>query len=204
MLSAEEYEEFIHLNKEVGLIPQIVKTFRNKRGNCLIVPRGLDRHTVYTTLCLYRWADSKVRAMRTALQIFHQTKLPWLQVLHYVVTRRNLYGGHSFMPTDYITHTKDSRLDLGSGPALAQFGFLSLEERDRINQKANTSQIIAEICGNIQSYQLKKTGSWGKKKIAKYYFKDKEDILNPFYSILYTTKGLTRSDFCWILESQEK
>lgn len=197
-LSEVDYREFIQLSKQAGLVPKGAKASRTKSGNCLVLPRGLDRHTAYVALCMYRFLDTKVRSMRSALRIYRQVGLPWLQVLYYVMACKQFGVGHGFINVGWNgSHTMEA-LNPGNAVALSRFCAMSLEERSQIGDRKSTYQVLHDVANEVNP-RVKRKIRWGSRQDPGYLFADFEDIINPRYSILFTVPTLDRLDLAWLM-----
>lgn len=210
-LSEKDFCKLIDLWKSVGFIPPEVWRGRRKGigKNVMIIPRkGWDRHTVYVTLCLYRYSDALPRTMRAALKIHEQTGLPWLQVYQYAMASINKGARHGFVG---FTNSVSAQQALGEGVnpglsmALCKFGHLSLEERAK-NSKENPCYVYSFFTEWVSELNppRKKRLRWGKQEVPAYLYASREDILNPSYSPLFTTPDLSYRDLAWIMESTRK
>lgn len=206
-LRPHDYERLMNLHKEAGMIPQEVQIFSNRHGNCMLVPRaGYDRHTVYVTLCLYRYADSRPLTMKTILDLYDQLNLPWLQVYHYGMACRGVGPGHGF-----ISFEGGISGSLGTNPAtgmaLCRFASLPLEERAKLKQGARGSTYeymtawTREVNLMIQA-KLDSPGHWGHGNSflrPQYMLRRTEQLLDPRLSSLYTDPSLTKEDFVRVM-----
>lgn len=206
-LTKTEYAQITDLFKEVGLIPDEVKCFTNWRGNMMVIPRkNWDRHTVYIALCLYRYMDSKPRTFRAALQIWRQTKLPWLQVFHYAMAHRGVGvgAGHGF--TGFATghnYGGGGGLNPATSMALCRFGATGLAARRREIPKKNpgfTYTFLQEIQNKLNP-TTKKKERWSMVDVPALQFRNLEQILDPHFSPLFTDPTIDAQGLREIMES---
>lgn len=210
-LRYHDFERLMNLHKEAGMIPQEVRFFSTRDGNCMLIPRrGWDRHTVYVTLCLYRYADSKPRTMKTILDLYDQLNLPWLQVYHYGMACRNVGAGHgfiSFVRGDCSCFGNDQGVNPAAGATLCRFASMPLKERAKLKQGKSdytytyTSQWSSEINPMVQA-KMVAPGRWNHgQSINKPQFmlRDAELLLDPRLSPIYVDPSLTKEQFAEIL-----
>lgn len=203
------YLQFMHKCQTVNLIPSEIEFFHDKKvGNCMVIPRaGWDRHTVYTALSLYRHLDCRPRTMSVALSIHRKTKLPWLQVLHYILSKLNGVEGHTFIDMTLNTYGNKGGLNPGTAMALCAFSALSLSDRDSLPNSNQTCTMFKELTNTLNPLQKNsksKSKLWFSQVYGQptYLYPDQESILDPKYSPLYTDSSLETKDLQRIMKDK--
>ena len=186
--SGLQYLRFMRSLQKVGIAPEGAKFFVDKEhGNCLTVPKGLDRHTVYTLLALYRYQDTYPTTLwRTALIQRHLRRngipLPFLQALFYVMTRHGFMNGHS--PINF------SQNDLSLGWAWAFFNQLPQGKREELTPKTDTMSMFRDLAQTIRTTGLPKLKT--------------ESFLLPAYSPLFTEpEKFTKESYANLLKENK-
>ena len=175
------YHHFFRLLKRSGLVPPEVKTLHREGENRMIIPRnGWDRHTLYITLCYYRFCDLRPNEVMT-MMLFYKRLSPlgttFLQCLHYGATVSGLGSGHCFMGFGAYGGGIEAK-DLANGQALVWFAGLSKEERLKIypaedNSRHNSDKytyvLLAKKAKEMESLKVEEL----------------VDILDPKHACLY-------------------
>jgi hypothetical protein len=100
ILSEEVYLQWMELCKQHGLVPKIAKCYRREGCNIMEVmrPRVYDKHMTYAALCCYRWSECKAPMIYEIVAMSQRyPTINFWQVLHYVLARHEITGGHSFV-----------------------------------------------------------------------------------------------------------
>ncbi len=204
-LSADDFSRYLDLFKEVGIIPEGVICKRTRLGNIMIIPRkGWDRFTVYSTLCLFRYADSRPRTITAALRIQKETGLPWLQVYQYCMASQNVSAGHGFIS---LQNTVQAGLNPATGMSLCKFGRMPMEKRaaESVKYPAYVSVYFQKWIAKLnEQTNQQREGSWGTHPTPRYSFKDVEEILNPHYSPLFTDATLDEEGLAQLFGDDKK
>jgi len=202
------YLKFMRICQNEGLIPPEVRFFYNaKVGNCMIVPQlGWGRHTVYITLSLYRFTDCRPKDMTAALLLFRETKLPWLQVLHYILGKmsQSIGSGHVFINMSHSTYGNMAGLNPGIGMALRAFCNMSPEEHLMLEPQDNTCSMFNSMSKEVNpltNSDFIPKPKWGSSNRPRCLYTDQEDILNPKYSPIYSDDSLGAEDLLRIMQT---
>jgi len=99
-LPGECFIAFIDMCKKNGLIPKEVKIKIVDGQNRLVVDgKKFDRHLVYSTLCCYRWSDSKAAMVYNITHaLMENPRLNFWCVLYYWLLKSSLNYNHTFLP----------------------------------------------------------------------------------------------------------
>lgn len=211
-LHMTQYKRFFNLCKKAGLVPPEVRAYTEKGENKLLIPRlGWDRHTVYTSLSLYRHADCHPRMVTKAVLLYQKFKregINFLQCLHYALSEHGSpNSGHAFinMNTGSDYEANYGGLNLAAGVALARFARMTVEERSKLKPEGRTLPVMCRLAqdlnpiktsGEVPSYYPEHSGG-AKNGIGTptYVLKSRESILLPKFTFLYEKPDLTPKEF---------
>jgi len=175
------YHHFFRLLKRSGLVPPEVKTLHREGENRMVIPRnGWDRHTLYITLCYYRFCDLRPNEVMTMMLLYKRLSplgTTFLQCLHYGAAVTGLGAGHRFMNFGAYGGGAEAK-DLASGQALAWFARLSKEERLKIYPADDASKFVSDR----YTYMLLSKRA---KEIESLKVAELVEILDPKHAYLY-------------------
>lgn len=153
------YLEWIGLCKQAGLIPESVLEYVENEKNYLWIPAKLyDRHTVYITMCCYRWSASCPKMIWQLVE--HMKRIPGItfwQALHYALGSWTTGTGHSFSNISKGPYAHGVNLLLSEGLAIKYYCSMPLHDRPKSSDF--TYQQMGQIAGTLDPKQTCKMGS---------------------------------------------
>ena len=98
-LPGQYYHRWIELGKQCGVVPSAVRHWTSERRNLMAIPAdGYDRHTVYATLCWYRWAENFAKFPVAVMKLMDANPaINFWQAFHYAAIHHVSHSNHSFM-----------------------------------------------------------------------------------------------------------
>ncbi len=196
------YLKWVDLLKDRRVVPLNVEAGVNESNELtMFVPRGHSRHTVYATLCAYRWAESYAPMVYTVVKLWETLPdISFWQILHYA---KALYitsnqTGHGWAnisrpeSVSYATHNYGGAFNLAHSLCWPLFWAKTEKEKDACAAKAiaytfYTTYALNQLASEIGGLVSEKGVQWPCLLVNAIVDSkpEKSDILNPRWTTLY-------------------
>lgn len=210
------YKDFWKFCKETGLVPEEAKAFVENKQNRLAIPcQGWDRHTVYTTLSLYRHCDCQPRMAATAVLLYRKLRrqgVHFLQCLHYAMSDLNHPNhGHVFIIMAENSGCYGGNYgarNLAASLAMARFARMPMEERKGLGN-GMTYSMFCNMAKDLNPTRSESaSANYHSPRIAngvghpRYVLKNKDSVLLPKFAPLYENSDLTPEEFAEAMKGE--
>ncbi len=184
LLPFDVFRKYINLCQANGLVNKDATVSGEEGKNQLIVPKGQNKHRVYTTLCCYRWSENQpgmAFALVGALEKFPE--IDFYQAFHYGCARRVYWPLHSFHTIIMAKSTYNN--GLGENGLLYVPHSLALAHTyrngiiDKFCSTGYTANAIEAEMGKLKFPECRTEGA------KKYRLKEIDHILSPKMTKLY-------------------
>lgn len=190
LLPFDVFKKYIELCKENGIVNKDVSVDGSEGNNRLLIPKGHNRHKVYSTLCCYRWSENQPGVAYATVKALEQyPEIDFFQAFHYGCARRAYWLIHSF---HYILAEKSTyNTGLGNNGLLYVPNSMILAHAFR-NEKKNNKTLVENMSNSGYTTDAINSLMIGLKfpdckdaNSKKYKIKDLEEILSPKLTKLY-------------------